>query len=101
MIPSPLSQRALEEVVRFLDRHSIRRGALLPVYNMADRRRTMHREAIEAHPKWPIVPMASAIEATTGRHKPVGAFAPRSPGATALASLWQGIERKLARAPKT
>lgn len=100
VIPSPLSQRALEEVVAFLDHHSIRRGALLPVYNMADRRRSMHLGALEAHSKWPVVPMASVIESMTARHQAVGEFAPRSPAAAALTGLWQGIERRLARTAK-
>ncbi len=100
VIPSPLSQRALEEVVQFLDRQGIRRGALLPVFNMADRRRSLHRQALEAHAKWPVVPMVSAIEATSARQKSVASFAPRSKAAAAIASLWQGIEQKLARTPK-
>jgi cellulose biosynthesis protein BcsQ len=97
VIPSPLSRRALDEVVRFLDRRSIRRGPLLPVYNMVDRRRTIHREALDANPDWPTVPMASAVEEMAARHQPLGAFAPRSPAAAALAELWLAIERRLAR----
>ena len=100
VIPAPLSQRALDEVVAFLDRHSIRRGALLPVYNMVDRRRALHKAALAAKPKWPAVPMASALEATSAHRKPIGMMAPRTPAARALASLWQGIERRLARTPK-
>jgi cellulose biosynthesis protein BcsQ len=100
LIPSPLSQRALDEVVEFLDRHAIRRGALLPIYNMADRRRSMHRAALESNPSWPVVPMASAIEAMTARRKAVGAFAARAPAGLALAALWQGIEKRLAKTSK-
>ena len=100
VIPSLLWQRALDEVVDYLDRHEIRKGALLPVYNMVDRRRGMHLAALEANPKWPVIPMASAMEAMSARHEAVGAFAGRSPAAAALAQLWQGIERRLARAPK-
>jgi cellulose biosynthesis protein BcsQ len=101
VIPSPLSQRALDEVVRFLDQHDIRRGALLPIYNMADRRRTVHLAALAAHPRWPVVPMASALEATSVRRRAIGAFAPRSAASQAIAALWQGIERKLARTAKS
>jgi cellulose biosynthesis protein BcsQ len=101
VIPSPLSQRALEEVVDYLDRHGIRRGALLPVYNMVDRRRAMHLAALEANPDWPVIPMASAIESMAARHEAVGSFAARSPAATALASLWSGIERRLSRTAKS
>ena len=100
VIPSPLSQRALGEVVEFLDRHAIRRGALLPVYNMADRRRSLHLAALEENPKWPVIPMASAVEAMSARHQAVGGFAPRSPAGVALAGLWSAIEKRLARIPK-
>jgi len=99
VIPSPLSQRALSEVIEFLDRNAIRRGALLPVYNMADRRRSLHRAALETNPNWPVIPMASAIETTSARLRPVGAIAPRSPAALAFSGLWQAIERRLARTP--
>jgi cellulose biosynthesis protein BcsQ len=100
VIPSPLSQRAFAEVVDFLDRNDIRRGAVLPVYNMVDRRRSMHLTALEANPKWPVIPMASAVEAMSARHEAVGSFAPRSPAAAALGGLWTAIERRLARTPK-
>ncbi len=100
VIPSPLSQRAFEEVVDFLDRNAIRRGAVLPVYNMVDRRRSMHLAALETNPSWPVIPMASAIEAMSARHEAVGSFAPRSSAAEALAGLWAAIDRKLARLSK-
>ena len=98
VIPSPLSRRALDEVLHFLDGNGLRRGAVLPVYNMVDRRRTAHRDALEREPDWPTVPMASAVEAMAARRQPLGAFAPRSPAAEALSRLWTGIERRLARA---
>ena len=100
LIPSPLSRRALDEVTDYLDRHGIRRGAVLPVFNMVDRRRSMHVAALVENPKWPVVPMASAVEAMSARREALGAFAPRSPAAIALASLWTTIERRLAKAPK-
>ena len=100
VIPSPLSQRALEEVVSYLDAQGIRRGALLPVFNMVDRRRAMHLAALAANPGWPVIPMASAIEAMSARHEAVGSFAPRSAAAGALAGLSSAIERRLAR-PKS
>ena len=100
MIPSPLSQRALDDVIGFLDRNGIRRGALLPVFNMVDRRRLIHLAALEANPSWPTVPMASVIEALSGPDRAVGALPRGSPAGQAVAALWQGIERKLARVPK-
>lgn len=98
VIPSPLSQRAFDEVVDYLDRHELRRGALLPVFNMVDRRRSLHLAALTANPRWPVVPMASSIEAMSAGGEAVGRFPRRSPSAIALAELWKGIERRLARA---
>lgn len=92
VIPSPLSERAFAEVVRHLGSKS----QVLPVHAMVDRRRKLHADAVAAHPDWPVIPMASAIEQVTARRAAVGAFAPRSAGAQAFAQLWQAIERRLA-----
>jgi cellulose biosynthesis protein BcsQ len=95
VIPSPLSRRALDEVVAFLDRHGLRSGAVLPVFNMVDRRRTLHRAAIEQQPDWPAIPMASAFEAMSAN--PGSHLAASTPAAAALAALWCGIEKRLSR----
>jgi chromosome partitioning protein len=99
VVPSPLSQRAFDEVAAHLGR----RGAavpLLPIHAMVDRRRKLHGEAIAAQPDWPVIPMASLIESVAARRAPVGAFAPRSAATRAFADLWQAIERDLARRVK-
>lgn len=101
VIPSPLSQRALEEVVVYLDRHSLRRGPILPVYSMVDRRRALHRAAIAAHPDWPVIPMASAFEAMTVSPGDLGRLTPSSPAGSALFNLWSGIEKRLAKQAKS
>jgi len=100
VIPSPLSRRALEEVAAFLDRRKIRRGPILPVYSMVDRRRSLHRAALEANPSWPAIPMASAFETMSAPGVGVGRLPPTSPAAIALFALWTGIERRLTRPRK-
>ncbi len=97
VIPSPLSQRGLHEVIDHLDRHHKGHGPVLPVYAMVDRRRGLHKAALEAEPNWPVIPMASAVEQMAVHRTPVGAFAAGSLAGQAFASLWTGIERKLAR----
>ncbi|MGB7418336.1 MAG: ParA family protein [Erythrobacter sp.] len=94
--PSPLSTRALETVVGEVRGSGKGHPPILPVMSMVDMRRTLHREARDAEPKWPVIPLASAIEQCAVERKPVGAFAPRSPAARAFAQLWTAIERKLA-----
>jgi chromosome partitioning protein len=97
VIPSPLSRRALDDVVAYLDREHGGHAPILPVFSMVDRRRLLHKAALIADPKWPIIPMASAVEQMTVRREPVGAFAARTPAGEAFAALWTGVERKLAR----
>lgn len=100
VIPSPLSRRALDEVVAHLDREHGGHGSILPVFSMVDRRRALHREALEASPDWPVIPMASAVEQMAARRAPLGSFAPFSPASLTISTLWQGIERKLAAPAK-
>jgi len=97
VIPSPLSMRALKDVQMFLDASGRKHAPLLPVYTMVDRRRTIHKQMLAKHRKWPIIPMSSAIEQMTKLKKPIGAFAPRSPPAKAYAKIWRGIEKRLAK----
>ena len=101
LIPSPLSQRALDEVVGYLDRHKVRRGPILPVYNMVDRRRSLHRAGLEAHPDWPAIPMASVLETMSAAPGSVGQLKAGSPAATALQALWNGVEKRLARSVRS
>lgn len=94
--PSPLSARAFEVVVEEVRGSGKGHPPILPVLSMVDMRRSLHREAREANPKWPAIPLASAVEQCAVTRQPVGAFAPKSPAARAFAQLWTAIERKLA-----
>ena len=95
VIPAPLSQRALTEVMHFLDRQKGRHAPILPVYSMVDRRRSLHRTALEEKADWPVVPMASVVEQMSVRKAPLGEFEPHCPAAKAFLRLWTGIERKI------
>ena len=97
VIPAPLSTRAFDAVAAHV---SARKGTgtpLLPVFTMVDRRRALHRAALEAQPDWPVIPMASAIEAMTAARAPVGTYAPRTPAAAAIGALWRAVEKAVAR----
>ena len=98
VIPSPLSRRALDAVVAHLDRPGRTRGTILPVFNMVDRRRLLHTAALDAEPRWPVVPAASAVEMLAAHREPLFAFAPRSPAALAIDGLWTLVDRWLVRA---
>ncbi len=96
VIPSALSQRAFDEVVAFMDEKKARQAALLPVHSMLDQRRRVHKEAREANPDWPVIPMASVVEQVASEGRPLGALAPHSPAHKAYQSLWREIEARLA-----
>lgn len=93
VIPSPLSERAFSEVVKHLGS----KAQVLPVHAMVDKRRKLHAEALARNPDWPVIPMASVIESMTVRRAPVGSFAGKSAGGQAFATLWQTIEKRLAK----
>ena len=93
VIPSPFAQRAHDEVVRHLGG----KVPVLPVHMMVDRRRRLHADALAAHPDWPAIPMASAVEAMAEHRAPVATYAPRSAAAAAFARLWTTIESRLAK----
>lgn len=97
VIPSPLSERALTDVQMFLDASGKKHAPLLPVYTMVDRRRSIHKQGLARNPKWPVIPMSSAVEHMTKLQQPVGSFAPHSPAARAYARTWRGIEKRLAK----
>jgi cellulose biosynthesis protein BcsQ len=94
--PSPLSSRAFEMVVEEVQAQGVGHLPILPVLSMLDMRRSLHKAAREANPRWPAIPQSSAIEQCAVRQLPVGAFASASPGAQAFKKLWTAIERKLA-----
>ena len=92
VIPSPLSQRAFEELIGYLGTTK----RVLPVHVMVDRRRRLHADSVAANPSWPAIPMASVVEQMSVRRAPVGQFAARSPAAGAFAQLWRKVEEWLA-----
>lgn len=97
VIPSPLSQRALDDVLAHLKEHHKGHAPLLPIFSMVDRRRNLHVAAMSENPDWPRIPMASAVEQMAVHRAPVGVFAHRSASGEAFHMLSGAIERKLAK----
>jgi len=93
---SPLARRALDDVLEELREHHKSHGPVMPVFAMYDSRRKLHREAHEAEPDWPIVPMASVVERMAIQRRPVGTYAAASPAAKALGELWRSIMVRVA-----
>jgi len=95
VIPSPLAERGLARIRKFMTLHRGHHPPILPVFSMVDRRRKMHSLALTEHQDRPVIDMASEIEQMTLRKLPIGAFAAKSRNGLAFSRLWSGIERKL------
>ncbi|HEY7005641.1 MAG TPA: ParA family protein, partial [Sphingomicrobium sp.] len=96
VIPSALSQRALDVIKDYLERKSGPKVVLAPVFSMVDRRRHLHLSELDKHRSWPVIPMASAYERVSTERAPIGELMPRSaPPVQAVAQLWRRIERAL------
>lgn len=98
LLPSPLSDRAWQQLQAHLSAEHKNPPAVLPVFSMVDRRKTLHRETLAAHPERPVIPYAAVVEAMATERLPLLASHPRTPAARAIASLWTDIERRLTRA---
>jgi len=94
-LPSPLSGRADEQLAEELRRHHRSPPPLLPVWTMVDRRRALHRAAVEAAPDRPLIPYSASVEGMAVRRAPVLATAPASPAARAFVELFTAVERAL------
>ena len=97
VIPTALSQRALDVIKDYLLRKKGPKVVLAPVFSMVDRRRLVHRSELEKHPGWPVIPMSSSYERVSEERVPIGELLPRtSPPVQAVADLWRKLEKALA-----
>jgi hypothetical protein len=85
---------------RFLKKLDFR-PLVLPFLSMVDRRKNLHRLAVEQPPKEPFpflrnyIPYASIVEQMGVRREPLPVFAPHSPAAEAFDLLWQEIKARI------
>jgi cellulose biosynthesis protein BcsQ len=95
VIPSALSLRTLRLIDGFLAPETTERLRVLAFYSMVDRRKTLHRQLIEARHDDRLlratIPYASDVERMAERRAPLGEFAPRSAAAGAYAALWEEV----------
>lgn len=99
VIPAALSQRALQTIQDHLHRRKSPDLVLAPVFSMVDRRRQLHRRAVEKHPRWPVIPASSAFERMSEERAPIGVILPASSAPVkAVAELWRRLEKTLTSA---
>jgi cellulose biosynthesis protein BcsQ len=98
-IPTTLSLRTLDQLLRHLRREGPRRVRVLPFYSMLDARKSLQRRIVEATAKTPgflaaRIPYASLVEQMGERRAPLPAYAPSSPASRAFDALWREVEAR-------
>ncbi len=97
LIPATLSLRTFDQLTRFVADSDAPRPEVVAFFSMADRRKRLHREVIDAIPRdragvaQTVVPSLSIIEQMAVRRAPVPAFAPSSRAARCYEALWAEV----------
>ena len=97
LIPATLSLRTFDQLTRFVADSEGRRPEVVAFFSMADTRKRLHREVIEAIPRdgarvaKTVIPSLSMIEQMAEHRAPVPAFAPTSRAARCYEQLWAEV----------
>ena len=96
VIPTTLSLLALKQLFSFLDEIGQSRSKVLIFFSMAEKRKKMHMEMMQAmHKKkgvlQAIIPYSADVERMGVYRQPVGAALPGSTSALAYERLWDEI----------
>lgn len=97
LVPSPLSMRSLDQVTEFVA-DSVSKAPIVAFFSMVDRRKKLHREAVETIPRERktvtdvVVPSTVNLERMGAERAPVGSFAPATEAAHAYAALWSRVQ---------
>lgn len=105
MIPSPLSLRAMEQVVSFFENKKRAPERIYGFFNMVDQRRTLHKQTLMNAKYLPLpimkslVPMDSAAEKMSSLRKPLTSYSRNGKAAQAYRQMWREI-RSILKTPK-
>lgn len=101
LIPTHLSLRAFDQLLRFQEEYGATHLEIIPFFSMVDRRKTLHRQLIidfaGRHPEVlrSYVPYASDIERMGEHRAPLNVYADSSPGGRALKALWTALAGRI------
>jgi chromosome partitioning protein len=101
VIPTTLSLRTFDQLSAFLrDTDWKRPPAQVGFFSMADRRKKLHREILDAHATdadmlATVIPSSSDVERMGIHRAPVATFAPRGRATAAYRALWREVSDRL------
>lgn len=100
-IPTTLSLRTLEQLLKFCRKNDITDMRLIPFFSMVDKRKEMHRVMLKHPPKTPEpmlqswIPYSSEVEKMGMHRTPVDCFAPNGIAGKAYQSLWKELKERV------
>ncbi len=103
MIPSPLSVRAMHQVVEFFEGKKRRPDRIVGFFSQVDLRRNLHKETLANARKMPVpmlktwIPIDSAAEQMSLRREPLVTYAHFGRAANAYRKMWREVNRLLAK----
>jgi cellulose biosynthesis protein BcsQ len=98
LIPATLSLRTFDQLVGFVADSRKPRPEVVAFFSMADRRKRLHRDVIEAIGRDrnrvldTVIPSLAVIEQMAEHRAPVAAFAPKSRAAQCYEELWAEVQ---------
>lgn len=101
MIPSPLSTRAMKQVVDFFESKKRSPKKIVGFFNMVDRRRAIHKQTLVNAKYLPVdilkthIPMDSAAEKMSQFRRPLTSYSKTGPAALAYRAMWREIKSLL------
>lgn len=101
VVPTTLSMRAYAQLLAFSEDSHCGDRPITAFFSMVERSKSLHRTVMQetlGHDHrflQSVIPYAANIEGMGLRREPVGASAPRSPGALAYMALWQELQSRL------
>lgn len=104
LIPTHLSLRAYDQLLKFFDTEGIDRTKLVPFFSMVDRRRQLHLQVVgeflRIHPQvlHSFVPYNSQVERMGIQQAPVGLYAGSETAGRAFEALWRAVRERIALA---
>lgn len=102
-IPTPLSLRTYDQIIKFFRQQALDTTGLLPFFSMVDRRKELHRSIVDAPPKHmenllqTAIPYDSNVERMGTYRTPLAEFAPNSRSAHCYEVLWEEIKQRSRR----
>jgi len=101
IIPTTLSQRTYEKLIKFFKEEKLNREKLIPFFSMVEKRKNLHREIIGSMPKniksflESQIPYSSEVEKMGIKREPLVFTKPNSVAAKAYKSLWNEIRQRI------